>query len=202
MTNFTKTKLTDAGISFLSREGVTINFTRIETGCGLYIPDENIGRMESLKAKVQDIEINDITRESDSVVAIEFNVSNKNLKEPYLFTEIGIYADDPDKGEVLYGVCFSTQEEAEKVRAFNGYFASVLRIALRLHVSPDSVVICQSLGESVIVIDNALSETSKHAVENRVITKEFKKYAKGEGLEFSVVNGILNVTYDDGEEES
>lgn len=177
MTNFTKTKLTDAGISFLSREGVTINFTRIETGCGLYIPDENIGRMESLKAKVQDIEINDITRESDSVVAIEFNVSNKNLKEPYLFTEIGIYADDPDKGEVLYGVCFSTQEEAEKVRAFNGYFASVLRIALRLHVSPDSVVICQSLGESVIVIDNALSETSKHAVENRVITKEFKKYA-------------------------
>lgn len=27
-----------------------------------------------------------------------------------------------------------------------------------------------------------------------------EKCAKGEGLEFSVVNGILNVTYDDGKE--
>lgn len=163
--------------------------------------DEDVGRMDSLKSKMQDIEISDISRESENVVAIEFNISNKKLKEPYLFTEIGVYADDPDKGEVLYAVCFSTQEDAEKVRAFNGYFASVLRIALRLYVSPDSVVICQSLGESAIIIDNALSETSKHAVENRVITKEFKKYAKGEGLEFSVVDGILNVTYDDGKEE-
>lgn len=202
MTNFTKTKLTDAGISFLSREGVTINFTRIETGCGSYAPDEDVGRMDSLKVKVQDIEISDITRESETVVTIEFNISNRHLAEPYLFTEIGVYADDPDKGEVLYAVCFSIPEDAEKVRAFNGYFASVLRIALRLQVSPDSVVICQSLGESAIIIDNALSDTSKHALENRVITKEFKKRAIGPGLEFSVAGGILNVTYDDGEEEA
>ncbi len=197
MTNFSKTKLTAAGVSFLSRSGITLNFTRIETGCGLYLPNEDIGRMTSLKSKVQDVQISNVSRQGDNLVAIEFMVSNKELTEPYLFTEIGVYADDPDKGEVLYAVCFSTQEDAEKIKKYNGDFAFVLRIELRLQVSPDSIVVCQSTGESSIIVDSGLSEFSRHAVENRAIALEFKKCARGEGLEFSVVDGILNVTYNE-----
>lgn len=37
---------------------------------------------------------------------------------------------------------------------------------------------------------------------DKYIKERADKCAEGEGLEFSVVNGILNVTYDDGEEES
>lgn len=51
-----------------------------------------------------------------------------------------------------------------------------------------------------IVVDKELSSESSNPVENKAVAKEFQKYAKGEGLEFSVVNGILNVTYDDGKE--
>ena len=60
----------------------------------------------------------------------------------------------------------------------------------------------QKMKRNSITVDKELSLGSSNPVENKAITKEFQKYAKGEGLEFSVVNGLLNVTYDDGEEES
>lgn len=198
MTNFEKNRLTDAGISFLGRSGVTIDFTRIETGCGQYAKDEDISMMTSLKDKVQDIEISSVYRESDSVVGIEFVVSNKDVLESYLFTEIGIYANDSEKGEILYAVCFATPDNAEKIREYNGEFASTLRINLKVQVSPDSSVTSYSSGEESIIIDDELSKTSRNPLTNRRITREFQEYAKGPGLEFSVVDGILNVTYDDG----
>jgi len=198
MTNFEKCRLTDAGISFLSKSGITIDFTRIETGCGQYSADEDISLMASLKDKVQDIKISNVYRESDSVVSIEFVITNKDLIAPYLFTEIGIYANDPEKGEVLYAVCFALPDDAEKIKEYNGIFVSTLRINLRVQVSPDSTVINYSGGEELVVIDNELSEKSRNPLANRRITEEFRKCARGPGLEFSVVDGILNVTYDDG----
>jgi hypothetical protein len=57
------------------------------------------------------------------------------------------------------------------------------------------------LQTSSVVVDKELSLESGNPVENKVITEEFQNYAIGPGLEFGVVNGILNVTYDDGEGE-
>ena len=198
MTNFERCRLTEAGISFLGRSGVTIDFTRIETGCGQYAGDEDISMMTSLKNKVQDIEISSVYRESDSVVGIEFVVSNKDVPESYPFTEIGIYANDSEEGEILYAVCFATPDNADKIKGYNGIFVSTLRINLKVQVSPDSSVTSYSSGEELIIIDDELSRESRNPLTNRRITREFQKYAKGPGLEFRVVDGILNVTYDDG----
>ena len=44
-------------------------------------------------------------------------------------------------------------------------------------------------------VDQTLSDTSENPVQNKAVTKELGKKAEGEGLKFSVVGGILTVTY-------
>lgn len=173
MTNFEKTRLTDAGIALLSKSGITIDFTRIETGDGVYDSDEDIASATALKSKKQDIQISNAYQESEMSAGVEFVVSNEKITEDYLFTEIGVYANVPDAGEVLYALCYATKENAERVRAYNGEFVSALKIKLRLQVSADSTVTYQFGGTSDIAVDSFLSETSHNPVENKVVTAEF-----------------------------
>lgn len=50
-------------------------------------------------------------------------------------------------------------------------------------------------------IDSELSEASANPVQNKIVTEALNNKVTGKGLEFSVIDGILNVTYDDGGEE-
>ena len=50
-------------------------------------------------------------------------------------------------------------------------------------------------GANKTVVDEALSEDSTNPVQNKAVTAEMGKKAEGEGLKFSVVDGILSVTY-------
>lgn len=50
-------------------------------------------------------------------------------------------------------------------------------------------------GANKTVVDKALSEDSTNPVQNMVVTAEMGRKAEGEGLKFSVVDGILSVTY-------
>ena len=44
-------------------------------------------------------------------------------------------------------------------------------------------------------VDTSLSLSSTNPVQNRTVTEELGKKAEGKGLKFSVVGGILTVTY-------
>lgn len=45
-----------------------------------------------------------------------------------------------------------------------------------------------------------LLENIAYLEKNKLAEKDIENYAKGQGIEFSVVDGILCATYDDGEE--
>ena len=89
MTNFTKTRLTDKGLALLAKEGVSVTITKVKTGSGEYQADENTGEMTQLKSEKQQFEVLSATKKSDTVYSIKFAMSNKELSEDYLFTEIG-----------------------------------------------------------------------------------------------------------------
>lgn len=140
MTNFEKTKLTDKGIALLAREGIDITFTRIETGCGEYQEGEEVGSLTALKNKVQEFGINGVEKKADTLIELKFVITNQNLATGYLFTEIGVYAIDPEEGEILYAVCYSTIKNADEIKKYNGIFASTLVVSLLIEVASGSVV--------------------------------------------------------------
>lgn len=153
MTNFNSTQLTDAGLRLLAREGTGISFTRVETGCGEYIKDEDVSGMTSIKDNVQEFGISNVSVMDDTKINLKFSISNKTLEETYLLTEIGVYALDPDAGEILYAVCYSTKENAEKILKYNGVFEANMIVSLSIHVNNAGNVTFQTSGVYALVED-------------------------------------------------
>lgn len=193
MTNFKRTQLTALGEALAGKAGVDIVFTKVEAGSGTYGDSEGVYEATALKNPVQTVNISDVVRKSDTLINMKFVISNKEIKKSYLLTEIGIYAKDPDAGEILYALCYALPQDSQEVLAYNGEFVSSIIMSVNIQVSGSAVAtILQNEGYA---LQQDLEEL-RAAVEMNM-----KRYAIGEGIELSVdENGILNVTYDDGEE--
>ena len=140
MTNFTKTRLTDKGLALLAKTGVSVTVTKVKTGNGEYQTDADIGAMTELKSEKQEFKITSTQKKTDTTYAIKFVMSNKELAEDYLFTEIGIYASDPDGGEILYAVCYAENKDADMIRKYSGLYEFKAIIVLNIQVNAGGVV--------------------------------------------------------------
>lgn len=140
MTNFTKTRLTDKGLALLAKTGVSVTVTKVKTGNGEYQTDADIGAMTELKSVKQEFQITSTQKKTDTTYAIKFVMSNKELAEDYLFTEIGIYASDPDEGEILYAVCYAENKDADMIRKYSGLYEFKAIIVLNIQVNAGGVV--------------------------------------------------------------
>ena len=140
MTNFTKTRLTDKGLALLAKAGVSVTVTKVKTGNGEYQTDADIGAMTELKSEKQEFQITSTQKKTDTTYAIKFVMSNKELAEDYLFTEIGIYASDPDEGEILYAVCYAENKYADMIRKYSGLYEFKAIIVLNIQVNAGGVV--------------------------------------------------------------
>lgn len=140
MTNFTKTRLTDKGLVLLAKTGVSVTVTKVKTGNGEYQTDADIGAMTELKSEKQEFQITSTQKKTDTTYAIKFVMSNKELAEDYLFTEIGIYASDPDEGEILYAVCYAENKDADMIRKYSGLYEFKAIIVLNIQVNAGGVV--------------------------------------------------------------
>ncbi len=179
MTNFNKTALTDAGLKLLGKEGIPTEFVRVETGCGVYVENEDVAAQTELKSKVQEMGISSVSVVSENKIRLKFVVSNKELDATYLFTEIGVYANDPDEGEILYAICYATENNAEKIQKYNGIFESTIAISLGIEVDNAGNVSFETKGAYALVED--LLET-----ENRIENIE-KNYLQSN----KVVNNLI-----------
>ena len=140
MTNFTKTRLTDKGLALLAKAGVSVTVTKVKTGNGEYQTDADIGAMTELKSEKQEFQITSTQKKTDTTYAIKFVMSTKELAEDYLFTEIGIYASDPDEGEILYAVCYAENKDADMIRKYSGLYEFKAIIVLNIQVNAGGVV--------------------------------------------------------------
>lgn len=146
MTNFIGTQLTKKGLALLAKSGLTVTFTKAETGSGTYDEKEDISTMTELREKKQSFSINSALKKTETQANVKFVVSNKELTEGYLFTEIGLYALDQDEGEVLYAVCYSTPENATELQAYNGVFEASVIMSLLVDISNDGNVVIDPQG--------------------------------------------------------
>ena len=103
---FEEAVLTAKGIALLAKAQAgrcTIKLTKAATGDGSYSDGEALTNRTALKSKKQEFALITVTTQNQSNVYVKFIITNKqdtgNLKN-----EVGIYAQDPDEGEILYAL--------------------------------------------------------------------------------------------------
>ncbi len=86
----------------------TCNFSAIKTSTTVYTQEQLAG-LTALTNIKQSAEISSISRINTASVNIKGALNNKDLVTGYTVNTIGLYAIDPNEGEILYAVARATQ---------------------------------------------------------------------------------------------
>lgn len=119
MSEYNKTILTNAGIDLARRanKGVaTFQLTRgassTENLSGKTIEElQNLTQLPSIQQSVSLTDVGGTTDNPDTVLGIRMTFDNQNLKTGYNVHTVGVYAKEPGKDEILYGVATAKNPE-------------------------------------------------------------------------------------------
>ena len=131
MAEFSKLVITNGGQALLAKllsgaEGV--EFTKMCTSTTQYTEAQLEG-LEKLTNIKQTSAVSNVVRTNDTAVRVEAAFTNEDLGVGYYIYAIGLYAKDPDIGEILYGVTIETSGKCY-MPAYNG--VSVTSAYIRL----------------------------------------------------------------------
>ena len=110
--------LTNAGKALLAKAqaGTKIEFTGVEMGSGVLAADA-VATAAGLASKEADMQLSSVeVVEKDAYIEVHF--SNKNLKEGFRWSEVGLFANDPQSGKILYA--YGSTEEPDSIPAGTG----------------------------------------------------------------------------------
>ena len=110
MAEFSKLIITGAGQALIAKviAGTgNIRFTKVSTSDTAY-EENKLEELTELSGIKQTSLISDIVRTNEVAVKIETAFHNTELTEGYYMRTMGLYAVDPDEGEILYAVTVET----------------------------------------------------------------------------------------------
>lgn len=109
MADFNGTILTDKGRNLLAKAltSTALQFTKVSLGDGVWSEDTSPENLTDLISKKIDLAINELDVTGDGTARLRFVLTNTGLTDGFFTREIGIYANDPDEGEILYAVTYS-----------------------------------------------------------------------------------------------
>ncbi len=101
---FNTLTITDKGVTLQAKVlgGATLTFTKAQSGSGTLPGGTDITAMTALVAPEQDIVIASVTPSVPNKLTARIDFTNDGLEAGYYWREIGLFADDPDDGEILY----------------------------------------------------------------------------------------------------
>ena len=98
-------------LKLVGREDLPLRLTRAMSGAGNINPTQLMG-LTDVMIPVQELQLLDIIEHIDeNIVMIPIILRNTGVKKQYNMYQIGIYAEDPDLGEILYIVLQSEGPE-------------------------------------------------------------------------------------------
>ncbi len=111
MTEYSKLVTTTKGKNLIVKAATgtyDIKFTKVCTSNAIYTEKqlENLTGINNIR---QTGIISKISR-ADSKIKVETVLSNTNLTDGYYMRTIGLYANDPEEGEILYAACVATND--------------------------------------------------------------------------------------------
>ncbi len=135
MAVFSKLVITRKGQALLAKilSGVkNVNFTSVSASNAEYTVEqlENLIALSEIK---QTSLISEKVRASDITVKIDAAFNNFELASGYYMRTLGLYADDPDEGEILYGVAIETSGNCY-IPPYNGITVSGTYVQLVITV--------------------------------------------------------------------
>ncbi|MDO4313790.1 MAG: hypothetical protein Q4C52_11975 [Eubacteriales bacterium] len=188
MPNFSRATITNKGLELNAKANFgrgTIVFTKAATGSGRYTPDINLMEVTDLIDKRQEVffvkkEIVDRT-----TVHMRSIITNDDLAEGYDVTEFGIYAKDPDEGEILYSITTADKPDYLPDKSIGS-----VAITIESYVSvanSENVMIIANTGAYALEedvekiqeqINNLKSECITKEVLEKIILEKLKKIGK------------------------
>lgn len=114
MASFVNNDITNAGLGLLAKGigGRQIRYTRIVLGDGKLAASQNLRTMTSVIKPRIELEISKLVINANGTVTVGGVFDNSMIASEFYYREIGLYAEDPDMGEILYcyGNCGDTAE--------------------------------------------------------------------------------------------
>lgn len=119
MSEYNKTILTNEGIDLARRANkgtATFSLTRgvssTDNLSGKTVEElQNLTKLPSIQQSVKLSDVGDTPDNSDTVLGVRMTFDNQNLKTGYNVHTVGIYAKEPDKNEILYGIATAKTPE-------------------------------------------------------------------------------------------
>jgi hypothetical protein len=104
MAKYDGMKFTNAGRTLLAKAitGVELHFTRIMTGDGTLPEGANIYEQTEMIHPIKEMPITALDATTVGQATLTALLSNEGLNMGFFAREIGIFANDPDEGEILY----------------------------------------------------------------------------------------------------
>lgn len=138
MLNFNTATITEQGLALNTKVNAgrgNIIFTKLGIGAGIYGADTDMSSLTGLKEPKQEVPFEKKEIKDPMTVMLRCTVNNQGVQESYRINEIGIFAQDPDIGEILYSIA-TADGEADTMPAFNG--ENLVTISLDSYVTVSS----------------------------------------------------------------
>ena len=136
--------LTTKGLALLAKwqQGrCTPALTRAVAGSGSYSSGESLVNRTALKAQKLSVPFSTKLVQNTSTLLLRFILDNTSLTTGFKITEVGIYATDPDDGEILYSIAVSADPgNADYLPAYNGTYPSTVVFNYQIEVANASSV--------------------------------------------------------------
>ena len=143
MANFKQTVITKAAHNLIAKSlsgSANINFTRVATSKYDYksFSQSKLESLTSLEDIKQYVAVDKVEKIGEASVNVSVKITNANITEGYYVNTIGLFAIDPEEGEILYSV--TVAETADYFPADNGVNCSGINLDLVTEVSNASNV--------------------------------------------------------------
>jgi hypothetical protein len=182
--------VTNKGIALLAKliAGKTLNITRGETGSGYDTPGLLV-KKESVTSPMQQLSFRGVSYDEDGTCSLSCYITNVGLDVAYTANQIGIYATDPDEGEILFFIAQAISGKGEDVPSesempgysseWTFYFKYGQADGVSINVNPSNTVsvemfnkgMAEKANSSTKIVDNDIFQT-------KTIPEQTAPYAK------------------------
>lgn len=133
MSNWGKPVLTKQGLKLQAKvdAGNAMQLTKCRLGSGMISSGQQLEDLTELVAPVQTLPIASVTYSDDSHACIISAVTdNSTVTTGYYLREFGIYAKDPDDGEILYAVASDSEPDFIPAKGTSTVISQEIGVAL------------------------------------------------------------------------
>lgn len=160
---------TNAGLALeqkLPNSGRLLKLVRAKAGAGKTATGL-LSNLQDVVDPIQELELKDFLYpdEENDTLTIPVEVTNQGLETEYALYQIGVYAEDPEVGEILYLVAQIQREGGERIPSaasspgFSAEYDLVIRTANAQKVE---VVVSEAGRLTVAQADNRYSKRERH----------------------------------------